>query len=219
MPAMYASEMSSTVARLGHVDRLGDRAAEERLHRAHHLDVAHVRDRPLADGDVEHLEVLVGQLGRADDRAVLVDVGDDLLDLLVGVAERLQRQRHGPVDDRHLAAADELLELDQREVGLDAGRVAVHQEADRPGRREHRRLRVAIAVAIALLDGLIPGGPRGTAAAPCRRTSRRRSRRRRRGARASRRCEPRGSRDSARRGPSPRRSGPSPDTRGRSSAP
>ena len=61
--------------------------------------------------------------------SVLVEVGLDLLDLLVGVAERLQRQRHGAVDDRHLPAADELLELDQREVGLDAGRVAVHQEA------------------------------------------------------------------------------------------
>ena len=47
----------------------------------------------------------------------------------VGVAERLQRERHRAVDDRHLPAADELLELDQREVRLDAGRVAVHQEA------------------------------------------------------------------------------------------
>ena len=69
------------------------------------------------------------EAGRADDRAVLVDVGDDLLDLLVAVAERLQRERDGAVDDRHLAAADQLLELDEREVGLDAGRVAVHQEA------------------------------------------------------------------------------------------
>ena len=53
------------------------------------------------------------RLGRPDDRALLVDVGDDLVDLLVAVPERLQRQRHGPVDDRHLPAADELLELDQ----------------------------------------------------------------------------------------------------------
>ena len=42
------------------------------------------------------------------------------------------------VDDLHGAAADELLELDQREVRLHAGRVAVHHEADRPGRGEHR---------------------------------------------------------------------------------
>ena len=81
--------MSSTVDSLRHVDRLRDRARDERLDRAHHLDVAHVRDRALADGHVEHRQVLVGEAGRADDRAVLVDVRLDLLDLLVGVAERL----------------------------------------------------------------------------------------------------------------------------------
>ncbi len=61
--------------------------------------------------------------GAPDDRAVLGEVRLDLLDLLLGVAERLQRERDGAVDDRHLAAADELLELHEREVGLDAGRV------------------------------------------------------------------------------------------------
>ena len=153
--------MSSTVAVSGRLTVLRDRAADERLDRAHHLDVAHVRDRPLADRDVEHRQVLVGQAGRADDRAVLVDVRDDLLDLLVAVAERLQRQRDRPVDDRHLPAADELLELDQREVRLDAGRVAVHQEADRARRSQHRRLRVAVAVLLAGGDRLVPGRPRG----------------------------------------------------------
>ena len=54
--------------RLRHVDRLGDRAREERLDRAHHLDVAGVRDRPLADRDVEHRQVL-GRPGRARRRS------------------------------------------------------------------------------------------------------------------------------------------------------
>ena len=157
--------------------------------------------------------------GRADDRAVLVDVRDDLLDLLVGVAERLERERHGPVDDRHLTAADELLELDEREVRLDAGRVAVHQEARscpsarapspaRCGSRAPRRRR--------------PPRPTSCApprAAPCRRRPRRRSRRPRRGASASPRCAPRGSPRSDRTAPSPPRSAPSRGTRGRSSAP
>ncbi len=110
------------------------------------------------------------EAGRADDRAVLVDVGDDLLDLLVAVAERLQRERHRAVDDRHLPAADELLELDEREVRLDAGRVAVHQEGDRPGRREHRRLRVAVAVRLAERDRLVPGARAPRRAARCRRS-------------------------------------------------
>ena len=85
-----------------------------------------VGDRALADGDVEHGQVLLGQSRRADDRAVLGHVGVDLVDLLLAVAERLQRKRHGAVDDRHLPAADELLELDKREVRLDARRVTVH---------------------------------------------------------------------------------------------
>ncbi len=125
----------------------------------HHLDVAHVRDRALAHRDVEHLEVFVLQRRRADDRGVLVDVRLDLGDLGVVVAEVPKRERHRAVDDRHLTAADELLELDQREVGLDARRVAVHEERDRPGRSEHRRLGVAVAVLLAELDRLVPAAP------------------------------------------------------------
>ncbi len=117
--------------RAGHVHGLRDRAREERLDRAHHRDVTHVGDRPLADGDVEHRQVLGLEARGADDRPLLVDVRDDLLDVLVGVAERLQRERHRLVDDRHLPTTDQLLELHQREVGLHAGRVAIHQEADR----------------------------------------------------------------------------------------
>ncbi len=102
-------------------------------------------------------QVLVLEARGADDRVLLGDVGVDLVDLRLRVAHRVQRHRHRLVDDRHLPAADQLLELDQREVGLDPGRVAVHQEADRPGRGQHRRLRVAVAVLLAELDRLVPG--------------------------------------------------------------
>ena len=76
-------------------------------------------------------------------------VGDDVGDLLLVVAERAQGLGHGAVDDLEIAAAGELLELDQREVGLDAGGVAIHDEADGAGRRDHRDLRVAIAMRFA----------------------------------------------------------------------
>ena len=72
------------------------------------------------------------------------------------VAELVERQRHGLVHDRDLAAADELLRLHQGEVRLDARRVAIHHEADRPGRREHRRLRVAVAVHLAEIEDVVP---------------------------------------------------------------
>ena len=62
------------------------------------------------------------------------------------IAEHAQRFRHRAVDDLEVAAAGELLELHQREVRLDAGGVAIHHQADRAGRRDHGRLRVAVAV-------------------------------------------------------------------------
>ena len=82
--------------------------------------------------------MLLGQPRRADDRAGLVHVGLDLVDLLARVAEGLERLRHRAGHDRHLSAAHQLLELDEPEIGLDAGRVAVHQERDRAGGSEHR---------------------------------------------------------------------------------
>ena len=87
-------------------------------------------------------------------------IGLDLGDLALAVAERAQRVGDGAVDDLEVAAAGELLELHQREVGLDAGGVAIHDEADRAGRRDHGRLGVAIAVLLAELERRVPGGVR-----------------------------------------------------------
>ena len=75
---------------------------------------------------------------------------------LAGVAHLAQRPRDRQVDDLHRAATDELLELHEREVRLDAGRVAVHHEADGAGRGEHRRLGVAVAVLLTELDDVVP---------------------------------------------------------------
>ena len=72
------------------------------------------------------------------------------------VAKRAQRLGHGAVDDLEVAAAGELLELHQREVRLDARRVAIHHEADRAGRRDDGRLGVAIAVGLAKFERAIP---------------------------------------------------------------
>ena len=142
---------------LGHVHRLGDGPADEGLHRPHHADVARVVDGVVAHGAGEDGQVLGGDVRRAEDRHVLVDVGDDVLGLLDPVAQLGQRPWNRLVDDRHRAAADQLLGLDQTEVGLDARRVAVHQQADGPRRRQHRRLRVAHAVRLGQVDRPVPG--------------------------------------------------------------
>ena len=143
-----------------HVHGLADRARDERLGGAHHLDVTHVVDRALAlrglEGAVEHRQVTLHQVGRAFNGFLLVDVRDDVGNLRGRVAKLLQRGRHGLVDDLHHAAADQLLVLHERDVGFDAGRVAVHHEADGAGRRQHGGLRVAVTEVFAELDRLIP---------------------------------------------------------------
>ena len=100
--------------------------------------------------------MLLGEPRRTHDRAVLGDVGLDLLDLRRRVAERLQRQRHRAIDDRHLATTDELFELDKRKVRLHAGGVGIEQKRDRPSRRQHGGLRVSISVLLAARHSLVP---------------------------------------------------------------
>src|SRR3546814_12436269 len=95
--------------------------------------------------------------GRVLESAVADRVADDRLDLALAVAEGAQRLRHRAVDDLEVAAAGELLELHDGEVGLDAGGVAVHHQADGAGRRDHRGLGIAEALSLAHLHRLVPG--------------------------------------------------------------
>ena len=140
----------------GHVGRLADRAAEERLHRTHHADVTLVVDDVVAHRAGEHRQVGRVQVGGAEDRLLGVDVGEDVGDLLGRVAQPPQRPRHRLVDERHRAAAHELLQLDQPEVGLDAGGVAVHHQPDGAGGGEHAGLAVAHAELLAAGHGVVP---------------------------------------------------------------
>jgi hypothetical protein len=148
---------------LRHVHRLADRARDERLHGAHHPDVPHVVDRPLAarrlERAVEHRQVRLLQVRRALDRLVLVDVLDDLLDLLRRVAQLLSAIgtvwltifiRPPPTSFLYLTSA------------MSGSTPVVSQSIMKPivpGRREHGRLRVAVAVLLAELDGLVPRLP------------------------------------------------------------
>ncbi len=77
--------------------------------------------------------------GRIGQRAVADGIGLDLGD--IGSRDSRARgsaSRHGAVDDLPVAATGELLELHQREVRLDAGGVAIHDQADGAGRRAPR---------------------------------------------------------------------------------
>ena len=105
------------------------------------------------------LERGVVDRGRLAERTVADGIDDDLGDLGFAIAEDAQRFRHGAVDDLEIAAAGKLLELHQREVGLDAGGVAIHDQADGAGRRHDGGLRIAIAMRLAELRPRDPRPP------------------------------------------------------------
>ena len=152
--------MSSSGAVMRQIDGLGDSSREERLGCGHHANVAHVVDGTGAlgglEGAIEDGEVLGLDGGRAFDGAGGVDVADDGVDLSVVVAELEERGGDGVVDDLDHAAADQLLVLDEGKVGLDAGGVAIHHEADGAGGGEDGDLGVAVAVLFAVGEGLVP---------------------------------------------------------------
>ena len=105
---------------------------------------------------IKDREMLVFHMRRAFDGAGRVDVADDCVGLIVRVSELEQRRRHGVVHDLDHAAADQLFVLHQRQIGLDAGGVAIHQEADGAGGGEDRDLGVAVAVLFAVGEGFVP---------------------------------------------------------------
>ena len=115
------------------------------------LDLGDLRFRQAA-----RKKLLRGEAGDALQRRRAADVVDDRLHLARLVAELLQRPRDALVDDLERPSTRELLELDEREVGLHARRVAVHQQTDGPGGREDRRLRVAVAVLLSQSHGAVP---------------------------------------------------------------
>ena len=143
-----------------HVDGLADRAGNERLRCRHHAEVTAPGNRAASSHrrqrTIEHVEVFGLEARRAFDRAVRVDVIYDLRHLLRRITELHQRLRHRVVDDFDHAATDEPLLLYEREVRLDARRVAIHHEADRARGRQHGDLRVFIAEALAQLDRVVP---------------------------------------------------------------
>ena len=87
-------------------------------------------------------------------------VRHDLVHLHGRVAEGVEGGAQALVGDLEVTAARELLELGEREVRLDAGGVAVHQQADGARGGDHRDLGVAEAVLLAEGERVIPCGHR-----------------------------------------------------------
>ena len=134
-----------------HVDGLGDGAGEERLHGRHHLDVAHVVDGARAvarAGTRSRRPAGARPAGGARPRSSPARRCSCRMssDLRASRSRAAQRRGTDWLTIFIIAAAHQLLVLDERDVGLDAGGVAVHHEADGAGGRQHRDLAVAVAV-------------------------------------------------------------------------
>ena len=144
-----------------HVDGFRDGAADEGLHRRHHLQVAAVLNGAPAVGGLEravkHRQVLFLQMRRGFDGAGAVNVVNDVADLIGLVTQALQGHGDGVVDDLDDAAAHQPLVFHQGEVGLDAGGVAVHHESDGAGGSNDGGLGVAVAELLARGQRLVPG--------------------------------------------------------------
>ncbi len=119
------------------------------------------------ESSIQGFDLLVGEaLGlqrrRVDARslidvAVTDSIGFDFSNLAFRITERAECFRYSAIDDLEVTTASELLELHQRKIRLDAGRVAVHDEADRAGRRDDGGLCIAVAMLFAKFQRLVPG--------------------------------------------------------------
>ena len=107
------------------------------------------------------LQRLVTDKGRPIERPAAGAVGDDILYLRCAVPQRLQRRREALINDLEIPTARQLLELDQGEVRLDAGGVAIHYQPYSAGRSQYTDLGIAEPVCHAKLQRAIPRATRG----------------------------------------------------------
>ena len=77
--------------------------------------------------------VIIEAAGIVLQRAVAHGIGDDGIDFRLAIAEIGERLGHAAVDDLEIAAARQGLELDQGEIRLDSGGVAIHHQPDGAG--------------------------------------------------------------------------------------
>ncbi len=161
LPGLHVGRLEFLHARVrGLVHRLGDGARDERLGSRHHADVTHGTDRARAigraEGAIKDRQMGAVQAGRALDGLLAVHVVSDGFALAFVVTKTLQRLVDRVVDDLDGSAAHQPFVLDERNVGLDAGGVAIHHETDGARGRQHASLGVAEAVLSPQTNRVVP---------------------------------------------------------------
>jgi hypothetical protein len=94
-----------------------------------------VLEEPDVEGRLDLIGGIIADRGEVVRKLAMAGgIAHDLCDLVLAVSEPTQSCRDSLVDDLEEAATGQLLELHHGEIGLDAGRVAVHDEANGAGR-------------------------------------------------------------------------------------
>jgi len=106
-------------------------------------------------GEISNQRVVI-DARRIGQGSVAHRIVDDTLDLVSRIPKIFKGFRNRPVDDLEVAATGQLLEFDQREVRLDTRGVAVHDQTDGTGWRDHSGLRVAITPLLTQFQRVVP---------------------------------------------------------------
>src|SRR5579863_1058947 len=88
-------------------------------------------------------------------------ISRDRFDLVTIVTQATQSFRYHPIDDLEISTAGEFLEFYESEIWLDAGCVAIHDQPNRAGRSDHRRLGIPVTVQFAKRQRAVPRLARG----------------------------------------------------------
>src|SRR6202035_4007907 len=93
--------------------------------------VESARQRRLKFGEFSRRKTFRGKALVIDRRRMLQGamprrIGHDLVDFVLAIAERAQTFGHGAIDNLEITATRKFLEFDEREIRLDACRVAIH---------------------------------------------------------------------------------------------
>ncbi len=130
-----------------------------------HPDIERGRQRGLDRRELvirktERAQSHVVDTRRISQRAFADDVVDDPARRALIVSKRAKRRADRLIDDLERATARQLLEFQQREFRLNPGRIAIHDEADRAGRGDHRSLGIAVPVTAAKIVRGVPRSDR-----------------------------------------------------------
>ncbi len=122
--------------------------------------MAHVVDEPIAflrlESAIKNTQMFAQQIRSTFDGVMFLDVLQNVLNLFFGITQALQGGSYRIVYQLDLAAANQLFVLDQGNVRLDTGGIAIHHEADGAGRGNDRDLRILKAVALSHFQRIGP---------------------------------------------------------------